>query len=435
MRRRLVVAIMLVAAGTLALFAIPLALSIRDNYRDEELLRLQRDAVAATRQIDLDAAAGAGDRIELPASTDAIAVYGQSGPRLAGRGPYEADATVAETLRTGRPTDASIGGELIASAPLVVNERIAGAVRVARDGAVVTDRTQRSWLRLAGLAAAVLVAALLAAVALGRWLARPLERVAITARRLGDGDFDARADRSGVPEIDAVGEVLEATAQRLEQVLARERAFTSDASHQLRTPLAALRIELEAMGLREGAPPELEPALAQVDRLQATIDTLLSVARDAPSGGRETDIAELLERLEERWRPMAVRAGRRLRVEAPPSSAPASISPSIADEVLSVLIENALTHGAGTITVGVLPVPGGVTIRVADQGSVPELSEDELFARRPPHSGGHGIGLALARSLTLAEGGTVNLTRRRPTEFSLEVAVKGVSSDSHADGA
>lgn len=428
-------AITLVAVGTLALFAIPLALSIRDNYRDEELLRLQRDAVAATRQIDIDGAAGAGDPIELPESADAVAVYGRGGRRLAGRGPHEADATVAETLQTGRPADASAGGELVASAPLVVNERVTGAVRVARGDAVVTDRTRRSWLRLGGLAAAVLVAALLAAVALGRWLARPLERVATTARRLGDGDFDARAEPSGVPEIDAVGEVLEATARRLEQLLVRERAFTSDASHQLRTPLAALRIELEAIGLREDAPPELEPALAQVDRLQATIDTLLSVARDAPRGGRETDVAELLGRLEERWRPVAARAGRRLRVDVPAASPAASIAPSVAEEVLSVLVENALTHGVGAITVDVLDIPGGVAIRVGDQGSVPERSEDELFARRRPHPGGHGIGLALARSLALAEGATVNLTRRRPTQFCLEIAAAEVSSGSHGDGA
>ena len=90
--------------------------------------------------------------------------------------------------------------------------------------------------------------------------------------------------------MDAVGEVLDATALRLDGMLARERAFSADASHQLRTPLAALRIELEAIGLGEAPPPGLAAALAQVDRLQATIDTLLAVARDTPHAVRATPV-------------------------------------------------------------------------------------------------------------------------------------------------
>jgi signal transduction histidine kinase len=91
-----------------------------------------------------------------------------------------------------------------------------------------------------------------------------------------------RAARTGVPEADAIAAALDATAERLDALLTRERTFSADASHQLRTPLAALRIELEALELRGDAPEELDAALAQVERLQATIDTLLAVRRDVP---------------------------------------------------------------------------------------------------------------------------------------------------------
>src|SRR4051812_20561579 len=113
---------------------------------------------------------------------------------------------------------------------------------------------------------------------LGRRLAVPLERLARAARRLGQGDFASRAPRGGVAEADEIAAALDDTARRLGDLVARERAFSAGASHQLRTPLAALRIELEALELRSEAPPELARALAQVERLQTTIDTLLAVA-------------------------------------------------------------------------------------------------------------------------------------------------------------
>jgi signal transduction histidine kinase len=170
---------------------------------------------------------------------------------------------------------------------IVVGERVSGALRAERSDAVVASRAHRAWLALAGLALAVLALATAAAFLLARRLAAPLERLAGAARRLGDGDFGARAPRAGVAEVDEVGAALDATAQRLDDLVTRERAFSADASHQLRTPLAALRLELEALELQG---EELPAALAQVDRLQETVDTLLAVARDTQPGSVTADL-------------------------------------------------------------------------------------------------------------------------------------------------
>ncbi|MEA2478975.1 MAG: hypothetical protein QOJ07_897, partial [Thermoleophilaceae bacterium] len=250
MRRRLTLAIVGVTAAAVALFALPLAVELGRSYRDEELLRLQRDTVAATRAIDVS---GHGDPIELPRSGDRIAVYDATGRRIGGRpgsGPPAADAAVRETLRTHRPADAQGDGHLIAAVPLVVAERVRGAVRAERSDATASSDTHRAWLVLLAIGAGVVALAAVAAVALARGIARPLERLAGAARRLGDGDFGARAPRAGVGELDAVAAALDATAERLDELVSRERAFSSDASHQLRTPLAALRLELEALELR-----------------------------------------------------------------------------------------------------------------------------------------------------------------------------------------
>src|SRR4051812_34487777 len=100
MRTRLIVAIAGGAAPAGALLALPLALVLQSNYRDDELLRLQRDTVAATREIDLS---GAGrDPVELPSTSDTLAVYSRSGNLIAGRGPKAADSLVRQAIRTGR---------------------------------------------------------------------------------------------------------------------------------------------------------------------------------------------------------------------------------------------------------------------------------------------------------------------------------------------
>jgi signal transduction histidine kinase len=413
-RRRIVVAIVLVAAASVVLFALPLAVAVHNSYRDEELLRLQRDAVAATRGIDVGSASR--DAIELPRSADELAVYDRTGQRLAGNGPPRGDALVMAALRSGRPGDQAAGGQLVASVPLVVAERVRGAVRIARSDATVTSRTRRAWLTLVGLGVLVVALAGAAAMIIARRLAAPLERIAVTARRLGEGDFTARAQPSGVPELDAVGQVLEITAQRLGELLSRERAFSADASHQLRTPLAALRIELEAMELRDDPPAELAPALAQVDRLQTTIDTLLTVARDVPRIRRTFALTELIAGVQERWHGPLARAGRPLRVVIEDTDTIATGSPAVILEILSVLLSNAAEHGAGVVTLTVRGAASGwVAIDVADEGPGLTGPAEAVFERgvgseRP----GHGIGLALARALADAEGARLSLSRAAP---------------------
>jgi signal transduction histidine kinase len=408
-----VLAIAGVAALAVTLFAIPLALALQRSYRDDELLRLQRDTVASTRQIDLGTPSG--DPVELPSGPRALAVYDATGRRIAGRGgPARADSLTRAALREQRPAARSAGGRLEVAVPLVVGERVAGAVSAERSDAVVARRAHRAWLALAGLALAVVALATGAAVLLARRLAGPLERLAGAARRLGDGDFGARAPRAGVREVDEVGAALDLTAQRLDDLVTRERAFSADASHQLRTPLAALRLELEALALRAEAPPELEAALAQVDRLQNTIDTLLAVGRDAQPGTATADLRTLLDAAERRWRGPLAADGRPLHVRVDAADPVARAAPRVVDEILDVLLTNAHHHGSGPVTATLRDTGGWLALEVADEGPGFAIAPEEAFARRSSSNGGHGIGLALARSLAHAEGGRVDVVDAGP---------------------
>jgi signal transduction histidine kinase len=428
-RRRLVLAIAGVAALAVVLFAVPLALVLQRTYRDEELLRLQRDTVAATREIDVGT--GRGDPVELPPEPRALAVYNDRGRRIAGRGgPSSADDLVRQALRTEAPTDRVRGGRLVVAVPLVVGERVTGAVRAERDDSEATRSARGQLLLLVGAAAGVVALAVVAAIVLGRRLARPLERLADAARRLGEGDFAVRAPRARVRELDDVALALDAAAGRLDDLVNRERAFSTDASHQLRTPLAALRIELEAMELRGAESPELAAALAQVDRLQDTVDTLLAVARDTPRSGTLTALRGLLDDAESRWRGPLAAEGRPLQVRLDDPGLSAQVSASVLREIVDVLLDNALRHGAGAVRVRARSAGGSVAFDVADEGTGAALDSEELFARRHISDGGHGIGLALARSLAQAEGGRLVLSRPAPPVFTLFLPGPGSRSES-----
>ncbi len=411
MRRRITWAITLVAVAAVTLFALPLAAIVARTYRDEEQLRLERDTIAATRSIDI--AAGRGDPVELPASGDVLAVYGRDGRRLSGRGPRVADAVVRSALRANRPSDGAGGGAFVAAVPLVARERVAGVLRASRGTAAVDRRVRRAWLALAGLAIVVVLLAAAAAIAVARRLSKPLETLADAARRLGDGDFAARAPASGIGELDAVADALQATGERLDALISRERAFSADASHQLRTPLAALRMELEAMELDAGESDDVARALQQADRLQQTIDTLLAVARDDPRPRGTVDLEDALEEIRAEWRPRLAAAGRPLRVAGGARHALAAASPEVVREILSVLLANATQHGAGTVTITVRDLAGWFAVDVADEGA--GIGEPEsVFDRRQGTGDGHGIGLALARSLADAEQGRLVLSRAAP---------------------
>jgi signal transduction histidine kinase len=369
MRRRLLLAIVGVATASVVLFAIPLAIALQRELRDQELLRLQRDSIAATRGVGLPAPRG--DRVEVPRSHDRLAVYDLAGRRVAGTGPEAAGGLVRVALRSGRPATAERDGQLLVAVPVIAHERTTGAL-VASRGTGGLDADVRSGLAiLAALAIAVIALTVLAALAVSRRLTRPLDRM-----------------------------------------LARERTFTADASHQLRTPLTALRIELEAEALRGDPSPEVEHALDQVERLEATIDTLLAIARDAPHEHMELDVLALVYAAESSWRGRLAAEGRPLRVAVDGAHLRARAAPAVVQQILDVLLENALCHGEGEVTVAVRSDTDGTAIDVADRGPGVDGDPEVVFARRT--GAGHGIGLALARALAQAEGGRLALSRSGP---------------------
>ena len=241
--------------------------------------------------------------------------------------------------------------------------------------------------------------------------AEPLERLAGAAQTLGDGDFTVRAPLAGITEIDAAGAALTRTAERLGDLVGRERAFSADASHQLRTPLTGLRLRLETALEGEDLRPAVEAALETADRLERTIDELIALARDSPTARTPVDLPALLAESRASWQDELAAAGRTLRMSAAPDLPGTPASAAATRQILDVLLANAVRHGAGTVTIAVRDADTALAVDVTDEGAGVLTPPDELFRRRAEGATGHGIGLALARALAEAEGGRLILAR------------------------
>ena len=419
MRRRIVGLTVAAAVLAIALFGVPLAALVVRYLLNDEQAELQRvaDVVALTLSADL---AHGRDPGPLPAVDSAVTLtlYNASGQRWIGNGPAGLDEPMREALE-GEIASGTVGGDLVVAVPVVDNQ-VVGVVRAATPVAEAWVRILGAWMLMAALAAVALGAVWLVARRQGARLARPLEQLAKNAQRLGDGDFSVRGRPAAIPEIDAVGTAMDTTAERLGDVVARERAFTADASHQLRTPLTGLRFGLEAALDAPGQDlaAAIRAAIGSTDDLMRTIDDLLALARDTNRGTEPLDLAPVLTELGDQWRVMLAASGRAIVVRVPTGIPAAAASGAAVRQVLAVLVDNAVRHGAGTATVAVREAGDALAVDVADEGPGPG-DTDALFVRRSPKAGGLGIGLALARSLAEAEGGRLVLARAKPPTFTL----------------
>ena len=274
---------------------------------------------------------------------------------------------------------------------------------------------------------------LLTAAIAGAWVlsgtvarraARPVEELAEAAGRLGTGDPRPVGRRYGVAELDQVADGLDSAARRVTGLLTADRELAIDASHQLRTPLTALSMRLEEM-IASADEPEVvreegTAALHQAERLADVVTQLLSPGRRAVGSAALISVDKIVLQQITEWAPAFRRAGRKI-VLVGESRLQAWVTPGGLAQVIATLLDNALMHGKGTVTIRRTQAGRSVVIEVEDEGEgVPAELVSRIFERsvsgRPE---GTGLGLALARTMAAADGGRIVLARRRPPVFAV----------------
>ncbi|PZH02599.1 two-component sensor histidine kinase [Streptomyces sp. NTH33] len=296
-------------------------------------------------------------------------------------------------------------------------------VRVEEPRSSVTREVGRTLLIIGLVALLAVVAAVLLAVRQANRLASPLTDLAETAERLGSGDPRPRHKRYGVPELDRVADVLDASAERIARMLTAERRLAADASHQLRTPLTALSMRLEEITLTDDpdtVKEEANVALTQVERLTDVVDRLLTNARDPRTGSAVSfDLDEVIQQQIAEWRPAYRSAGRAI-VSSGKRHLHAVGTPGAVAQVLAALIENSLMHGGGTVALRTRVTGNQAVVEVTDEGTgVPADLGARIFERTISGRNSTGIGLAVARDLAEADGGRLELLQAQPPVFGL----------------
>lgn len=438
MVRRFVLAFLALTVFVLVVLVVPLGISASNRERDRLTLDLERDARALGSFAE-DTLEGLADE-DLQAVADdysdrtgARALLLDAGGRVVadsdpveGASEYRTRPEIADALdgrlaAGTRPSD-TLGTELLyVAVPVASGGEVHGVVRLTYPTTEVDGRTRRVWLTLGGVAVVSLVAAGLIAVALARSVTRPLRRLQAAATALGAGDLSAHApDDDGPPEVRALARAFNDTSRRLEELIGAQDAFVADASHQLRTPLTALRLRLE--NLEAGADgedaDELRAALAEGERMSRLVDGLLALARADRAAATATAVPlDLRGALEERrgiWLPVAEERGVELVVQAP-EDLRGQATPDRLSQVIDNLVDNALevSPRGSTIRLSVVGTPSGPAVHVQDQG--PGMAPDQRerafdrFWQGREGTGTSGLGLAIVQKLVQADGGHVEL--------------------------
>ena len=303
--------------------------------------------------------------------------------------------------------------------------QIVGATAVQRAARPLNDQIASLWLGLGltGLAAIILATTL--SLALARWVGRPLRRLDATANRLGAGELTVRASTlMGPPETRHLAGTFNDMAGRLEALVGSHRTLVADISHQLRTPLAALRLRLELLhdDVDPAAAGELDGALDEIARLSRLVDGLLAVARaeNTQPAPVTVDLTSLVRERAAIWSPLAQE--RHIQLLTSPGQASVAATPGHLEQVLDNLLANALdvTPSDGQITISVRRSDERVRLEVIDSGpGMTPAQRDQAFRRfwsQPADSpsrdttSSSGLGLAIVHRLITVDGGTIQLT-------------------------
>lgn len=456
MTRRLVASYLLVSLVVLLILEIPLAIFYHRLERNRLVTNAERDAVVLASYFRDAELSGRAD--ELPVidsyaqqSGSRVLILNRSGVSLtdtaqeAGQNfstRQEIRLAVGGQRASGfRESETAGGEEMYVAVPITTYGEVTGALELTLDAEGVNSRIQRFWIGLIIIALLILAALALIGFTVARSATRPIERLQASAARFGRGDFRPldEPDPDAPEEIKELTHSMNAMGRQLEKLIERHRSFVADASHQLRTPLTALRLRLENVeaGLsQEQLRAEVEAAIEETIRLGNLVGDLLRLARDEEQPPLTT--VELVSLTTERlstWK--AVADGRVELVYVRPAG-PFPVKcvavEGAVEQVLDNLLDNALhatPHGS-QITVEVKPGPRVHQLIVTDEG--PGLTADQKqratdrFWRADQKRSGTGLGLAVVATLIDASSGDLAF-ENNPTGQGLRVVTSWQAED------
>jgi signal transduction histidine kinase len=407
-RRRLAVLSLATTALVVISLLIPLALLVRrqasDGARTEAERQARSTAALVALAVSLDATPLALEAAIGPLEEGTIVISGEEvlGTALPGQGTLVEPAT---DLRATITAEVPGGWEM--ALPVIGRDRTA-VVDVFVTDAQLEEGVGEAWLLLALLGLALIVVAVWVADRMGRRLVAPIRELAGAAHRMSEGDLTARVIPTDPTEIKEVGAAFNTLASRLDQLLVAEREGVADLSHRLRTPLTSLRLQAEGIG----DPEERGGVLAQVARLEQSVDDLIISARTGASDLGSCDLNAVVAARAAFWRVLAEEQDRPMTLSVPERVMGVDLTGKQVEDIVDVLIGNVFAHtppGTG-LEVATGRLDGVTWLRVADEG--PGLAGHAVLGRGISGGGSTGLGLDIARRTAELTGGGLEIDDR-----------------------
>lgn len=446
MRKRLVLSYLSVAAVVLLALEIPFAILTYRHERDLLASQATQQATGIAVVVAQDVADGRqaslGDlvrRYHTEAGGEVLVVtragLAAADSDVDGAGDVARLRPQIAGVREGRAVSAWIEEEgqpvVVAGVPVHAEDLdnngpgAAGAVLLSLPADVTYDRIHALWIALGGFAIVILALTGLLGARIAAGLTRPLAKLERAVSRLGDGHLSERATPEGPGEVRALARAFNSMAERIEDLVSAQSRFVADASHQLRSPLTALRLRLENLESDvDGAAEEsLGAAEREVQRLSRLVDGLLTLSRaegDRPDRDA-VDVAAVVEERVQVWEPLATERGVDIRLSESALDDPVlPLIPGDLDQIIDNLLANSLdaTPEGGAIGVELRETSTGLDVVIVDQG--PGMSDeararafDRFWQGGGPRTGGSGLGLAIVLQLAHRNGAEVELRPAR----------------------
>lgn len=440
MTRRILASFLGVLLAVIAALVVPLGLTVTAQQRHDfrAAARATAQALAAVAEEQLADKTHDQALPRLLAQTadhhDAVVVLNPNGAIVA-RAGGSVPANELAAARTGQlPTQAD--DRVVVSAAVGDPGEPVGLVVLSRDAAPLESRARSLWLTLAAAAVAAMVIGAIVGWSLARWIAGPLRSLVGAARGIGSGLPGARADDgSGPSQVRDVAAAFNDMADRVDSLLETQRGMTADVSHQLRTPLAALRLRMELMAEEVDGDlgDQIAAMLAETNRLSRLVDGLLTVARAEAvvSAPAPTDVAGTCAARIAAWAPVADERGISMELHGRP--AVAAITPGHLEQVLDNLLANAIdaVPRGGSVILTVSVEAPDIVLRVIDSG--PGIGAEQrahAFGRFVTDRGGHGgtgLGLTIVGRLIAADRGSATLLETPRGGLTAEIRLPNAS--------
>ncbi|MEU7618308.1 HAMP domain-containing sensor histidine kinase [Micromonospora rifamycinica] len=408
-------------------FLVPLGLSLRGEVRREALADAARRGAVVTGALAVSTEPAAVRRAVEATGDDPATrpvVHGLAGEQPAGRAPA-AELERARAEERSRVVD--VDGGLVRLDPVVLDGTVA-VVEVFVPAAVLDEGADGTWLLLAGVAVALVGAAVVVVDRFGARAVDATRGLVRAALAVGDGDLGVRVDPSGPRELAEAGYAFNRMADRLVAARTDERELVADLSHRLRTPLTVLRLDAEGLDSDDTSVGSFSPA--ELDRrrtirrirqaivtLEGEIDVLIKTTRKAVAhevGPAECDVSEVVRDRMVFWAALAGDQNRPHRVSGAQLRIPVPVPRAELAAALDAVIGNVFryTPQGTAFEVAVSRRDGYVAIRIDDAG--PGIANpDRALRRGSSDQGSTGLGLDIARRVALQANGSVSLDRAR----------------------